>query len=305
MTTAAFPSRGAGRPSNAADLDPSDYDAETDIVVVGGGGGGLPSALFARWLGNDVILLEKATELGGTARKAAFWYWVPNNEPMRTTGIDDTEEGFLQYVARLSRPQCYDPAHPTLGMSQWEFDLCKGIYQSASEATELLNARGALVYRHCAAVPDYWSELEEDTTPTGRVLVPADARESMSDGGQVAIRTLSAAAERDGIDCRTAHRVQRVITADGAVVGVEATTADGTTRRIARSQGSDLRDRWIHPRPRAAPELPQRAGVRGVRGDVERRRLRADRSTARRPAAQHAIQLDVPDPPREGRAARP
>jgi hypothetical protein len=232
MTTADFPPRDAGRPSNAADLDPSDYDAEVDIVVVGGGGGGLPSALFARWLGNEVILLEKASQLGGTARKAAFWYWVPNNEPMRADGIDDTEEGFLQYVARLSRPQCYDPTHPTLGMSQWEFDLCKGIYQSASDATELLNARGALVYRHCAAVPDYWSELEEDTTPTGRVLVPADARESMSDGGQVAIRTLSAAAERDGIDCRTGHRVQRVITANGSVVGVEATTADGTTTRI-------------------------------------------------------------------------
>ena len=54
-------------------------DAVADVVVVGGGGGGLPTALFSRWLGNDVVLLEKADELGGTARKAAFWYWVPNN----------------------------------------------------------------------------------------------------------------------------------------------------------------------------------------------------------------------------------
>ncbi len=36
---------------------------------MGGGGGGLPAALFGRWLGNDVILLEKAPELGGTAAK--------------------------------------------------------------------------------------------------------------------------------------------------------------------------------------------------------------------------------------------
>ena len=50
------------------------FEAEADIVVVGGGGGGLPAALFSRWLGNDVILLEKAPELGGTAAKAAFWY---------------------------------------------------------------------------------------------------------------------------------------------------------------------------------------------------------------------------------------
>jgi hypothetical protein len=232
MTAVDFAPRGPSRPSMMADLEPSDLDAEVDIIVVGGGGGGLPAALFARWLGNEVIVLEKAAELGGTARKAAFWYWVPNNAPMRSIGLDDTEEGFLRYVARLSRPQCYDPDHPTLGMSQWEFDLCRGIYQSASEATELLNARGALVYRHCAEVPDYWSELEEDNMPTGRVLVPADARESMSDGGQVAIRTMSAAAARDGVDVRTGHRVQRVITSGPAVVGVEATATDGSTRRF-------------------------------------------------------------------------
>ncbi|HEX6420637.1 MAG TPA: FAD-binding protein, partial [Acidimicrobiales bacterium] len=55
------------------------FDAAADVVVVGGGGGGLPAALFSRWLGNEVVVLEKAPELGGTARKAAFWYWVPNN----------------------------------------------------------------------------------------------------------------------------------------------------------------------------------------------------------------------------------
>src|SRR6476660_3531482 len=85
------------------------FDATADVVVVGGGGGGLPAALFARWLGDEVILLEKAQELGGTAKKAAFWYWIPNNRSMREAGIEDREEDFLRYVARLSRPQHYDP----------------------------------------------------------------------------------------------------------------------------------------------------------------------------------------------------
>ena len=257
MTAAEFAPRETSRPVSASGLGPSDYDDEVDVVVVGGGGGGLPAALFARWLGNDVLLLEKAPELGGTARKAAFWYWIPNNQPMQALGIEDTEEGFLRYVARLSRPQRYDADSPTFGMAPWEFDLCRGIYQSASEATELLNERGAIVYRHCAEVPDYWSELEEDVTPTGRVLVPADARESMSDGGQVAIRTLSAAAERDGVEVRTGHRVQRVITSGTAVVGVEATTADGNTARFAARKAvifatggfthdSEMRQNFLH-----------------------------------------------------------
>jgi len=81
-------------------------------------------------------------------------------------------------------------------------------------------------------VPDYWSELPEDKAPYGRVLVPEGARESMSDGGQVGVRTMSEAARRARVDLRTSHRVQRVVTADGAVVGVEATTPDGTPLRV-------------------------------------------------------------------------
>jgi 3-oxosteroid 1-dehydrogenase len=217
---------------SAAPAPPAAFDAEADVVVVGGGGGGLPAALFSRWLGNEVILLEKAPELGGTARKAAFWYWVPNNAPMRALGQSDREEDFLRYVARLSRPHQYDPDSPTLGLSEWEHGQCRAIYESASPATELLAERDALPYRHCAEVPDYWAELPEDKAPTGRVLVPLDARESMSDGGEVGIRTMEAAARRDGVEVRTSHRVQRLVAADGAVVGVEATTPDGSTHRV-------------------------------------------------------------------------
>src|SRR5690349_9189205 len=53
---------------SAAPAGAGTFDATADIVVVGGGGGGLPAALFARWLGDEVILLEKAPELGGTAK---------------------------------------------------------------------------------------------------------------------------------------------------------------------------------------------------------------------------------------------
>ena len=46
----------------------------------------------------------------------------------------------------------------------------------------------------------------------------------MSDGGEVALRTMSAAAKRDGVDIRVNHRVQRVIkNSVGEVVGVEVT----------------------------------------------------------------------------------
>jgi 3-oxosteroid 1-dehydrogenase len=228
-TTASLPARESAAPVP----DDRPPDAVADVVVVGGGGGGLPAALFSRWLGNEVVLLEKADELGGTARKAAFWYWVPNNEAMRAAGIVDDESDFLRYVARLSRPTAYAPDSPTLGLTQWEHDMCRAIYASAAPATELLAEKGALEYRHCADVPDYWSEIPEDKAPTGRVLVPRGARETMSDGGVVAVESMSAAARRDGVDIRTGHRVQRLVVRDDAVVGVEATSTDGATHRIA------------------------------------------------------------------------
>ncbi|MFD5329831.1 FAD-binding protein, partial [Streptomyces sp. NPDC127092] len=140
MTTAQTPHTAPRQSALPAPLTTIDHT--TDIVVVGGGGGGLPAALFSRWNGNDVILLEKADELGGTARKAAFWYWVPNNEPLRRAGLVDSEEDYLRYVARLSRPTLYDAQSPTLGLPEDEYAALRAIYESASPAAELLAARG-------------------------------------------------------------------------------------------------------------------------------------------------------------------
>src|SRR6516164_11172975 len=113
-------------------------------------------------------------------------------------------------MARLSRPEVYDPKAPKFGMSAWEYAQYEAIYDNASTATELLSKKGALEYRHCDFVPDYWAELPEDKASKGRVLLPKGARETMSDGGEVAVKTMSAAALRDGVNIRTGLRVQRV-----------------------------------------------------------------------------------------------
>ena len=127
------------------------FDVEADIVVVGGGGGGLATALFARWLGNEVVLLEKAAELGGTANKAAFWYWVPNNKHDAAQPASRTrKEDCIRYMARLSRPSATTPTSPTFGMTEWEYDCATPRSTTTPRpATELLAERGALEYRHC------------------------------------------------------------------------------------------------------------------------------------------------------------
>jgi 3-oxosteroid 1-dehydrogenase len=223
------------RKSSAPAAAKGKFDAEVDVITIGSGVAGLATALFSRWQGNDVLVLEKAGRLGGTTRKAAFWYWVPNNAAMRAAGTKDPKKDCIAYMARLSRPEVYDPRAPKFGMSAWEYAQYEAIYDNASTATELLSKKGALEYRHCDFVPDYWAELPEDKAPKGRVLLPKGARESMSDGGEVAIRTMSAAAKRDGVDIRTGHRVQRVIkNSAGEIIGVEADSAKGKRRFFAR-----------------------------------------------------------------------
>lgn len=213
------------------------FDLVTDVVIVGGGCAGLCAALFSRWLGDDVVLLEKAPELGGTTAKSGFWYWVPNNGPMQAAGLEDKEEDFLDYCARISRPEKYVHDSPTFGAADWEFSLYKAIYESTWPAVKLLADRGALPFRHAPEFVDYMGHLEQDKMPTGRVLVPAGSNEAMTDGGPVAVRSLTAAAVEAGVEIRTGHRVQRLVLAGFETVGVVASTVGGDHLAIGARKG--------------------------------------------------------------------
>jgi len=213
------------------------FDAEFDVVVCGGGAGGLATALFSRWRGNSVAILEKASHVGGTAVKAAFWYWVPNNRAMQKLGIQDPKPDFLKLVARITNAQTYDPKAPKFGLTDWQYAMCEAFYDSGADAVELLAEKGALPYRH-VMTNDYWTELPENKAPKGRVLVPKDARESMSDGGRVAIGAMSRAARRDGVTIRTSHRAQRLLlNSRREVIGVEALDAAGALCRVRARKG--------------------------------------------------------------------
>ena len=160
---------------------------------------------------------------------------------------------------------------------------------------------GSTEYRHCDFVPDYWAELPEDKAPKGRVLLPKDALASMSDGGEVAIRTMGAKARGDGIDIRTAHRVQRTIIDDkGGVIGVEADNGKGQTVRIkARKAVIFASGGFTH-------DLAMRKNFLSVPvfGGCAARTNEGDfvniGGGQRGRAAQHELLVDVPDRARKG-----
>jgi hypothetical protein len=120
------------------------FDAEVDVVIANSGVAGLATALFSAWHGNKVLVLEKASQLGGTTRKAAFWYWVPNNAAMRAAGIEDPRQDCIAYMARLSRPETYDRCAPRFGVPACEHSQYEAIYDNAWIATELLSKKRAL-----------------------------------------------------------------------------------------------------------------------------------------------------------------
>jgi 3-oxosteroid 1-dehydrogenase len=201
------------------------WDDAYDIVVVGAGAAGLPAALHAAANGASTVILEKAAEPGGTMKKSAAWYWIPNNTYMQEEGKTDDKEGFLRYCARLARPQAYTDSEP-YGFSEWEYAAVSAVYDNASEANERLAEIGAIKPLYSPAIPDYHSLLPENTAPYGRTLL-IDSGDGEAGKGDVLTEQLVAAAEQQGVPLLTNHRVETVVVDDdGAVVGVRVDDAE-------------------------------------------------------------------------------
>jgi 3-oxosteroid 1-dehydrogenase len=206
-----------------------------DVVVVGAGAAGLPAALHAASQGSRAVVLEKAPEPGGTMKKSAAWYWIPNNTAMREDGKPDDKDAFLRYCARLARPQAYDPDAERLGLSDWEYETISTFYDKAAEANDALAEIGAIAPLYSPAIPDYHSTIPEAKVPYGRTL-QIDRGDGEMGKGDVLTAQLTAAAERLDVPVLCDHRVDAVVVDDdGAVVGVRA-TSNGSTRYFGAGQ---------------------------------------------------------------------
>lgn len=196
-----------------------------DVIAVGGGAAAFAAAVAAASAGRSVLLLEKADHIGGTTRKAAAWYWVPNNDYMRELGLEDSKESVLHYVARLTKPHRYNPDAPLLGLDQWEYDLVDRFYDEAAGVVRTLTELDALVPVHNPEFPDYYAQLRENQGRLGRLLMPARFGAGASDIGTGVdmIDQFAFALGRLGGEIRTSHRVTRLlVAADGSVSGVVA-----------------------------------------------------------------------------------
>ena len=174
------------------------WDQEVDVLVAGSGIGGLGAAVIAAANGAEVAVVEKAATIGGTTAKSAAYMWIPNNKYLRESGRTDPRPDALRYMAKLARPRLYDPAHPTLGLPEWEYAGIAAFYDHASEAAETYERLGVLEFGHAADFPDYYAHIPEDAAPTGRILFPAESQGAPI-GGRILVGKFTDACRRAGV----------------------------------------------------------------------------------------------------------
>jgi succinate dehydrogenase/fumarate reductase flavoprotein subunit len=207
------------------------FDDAADVIVIGTGAAGFTAAVTAAHHGASVIVLEKGVVIGGTTRKAAAAYWVPNNHFMRQKGWADPKADALKHMARLTRPQHYDPAHPTLGLTEWEYTMTEAFYDNAGTAVETLTTWGALEPVPWDVQPDYYAQMDENKAPYGRIIYPHlfdGEPEAIGDGTDM-IKVFARAADAAGVRTFMEHAVTKAVVNDDGdgVVGVIAQTPQG------------------------------------------------------------------------------
>lgn len=227
-----------------------------DVLVLGSGAAGLTAALAAAVEGARVALFEKAELVGGTTALSGGTVWIPNNQPARDAGVEDSRARGLEYLASLS----YDMILP---------ELAEALVDGGPEYVEFIHAHTDLRFQLVEGYPDYhperpgglpcggrsievglvglaalgeWSDriaglpnrLLIRETPLGGgtgVLAPevlAERTEAGSEGlGRGLVAGLLQACLRAGVEISTNARGLRLLTEDGTVTGVEVETPAG------------------------------------------------------------------------------
>ena len=204
------------------------WNHDADIVVVGSGAAGLTAAVTAALNKDDVIVLEKASDPGGTCAKSGGVFWIPNHFGLRENGVVDAREACLRYLARYSYPEIYTEKSPTLGLPPETFALLEAFYDNAGPMVDRVREAGALKVvqwklTHLDKLPpDYFDHAPENKVPRGRSLAAQGADGNPAPGVEI-IAQFEDALDRAGVPILFEHPAHRLILNEaGEVIGLQA-----------------------------------------------------------------------------------
>jgi succinate dehydrogenase/fumarate reductase flavoprotein subunit len=143
----------------------ADYDEQCDVLVVGSGAGGLAAALTAALEGLDVILVEKAGDIGGTTAYSGGFAWIPGNSLAKAAGVKDNIELARDYLRNL------------IG-NAFDADRIESFLRHGPEMIDYFAQRSDVQFSVAMQTVDYHTELQGSLNG-GRSLSPVsiDGRE--------------------------------------------------------------------------------------------------------------------------------
>jgi len=215
---------------------------EFDVVVVGSGGGAMTAALLARKHGLSTVVVEKTDKLGGTSAYSGGACWLPGSAVQQRAGIADSTESARAYLDAIldapdrSKIEAFLVEAPQL-VAVLEED--PALEFEWLPFPEYFDAPGRVSWgRSIQPVNIRRDELPAEVAslvrpPVERDRVGEGGRNTLS-GGQSLIARLLWAFVRDGGSVLTSHCVDALVLEDDRVVGVRASTADGTVEIRAR-----------------------------------------------------------------------
>jgi succinate dehydrogenase/fumarate reductase flavoprotein subunit len=247
------------------------WDRVVDVVVVGSGGAALAAATLARDGGADVLVLERAGQLGGTTAVSGGGVWIPCNPHLRKLGETDSREEALAYIRALTKGSEADPslievyvdtaaemiayleAHTPLRMFATagftDYYAPYGVPGAKRQGrslepvpfpvgAELPAWRDKLASRIALATLGGHTTLEEDLSgrPVDPALIERRKREDIRPKGAALIGALFKGLLDRGVGCQLSARVRELVLAEGAVLGV-VVELDGQRMRIGARRG--------------------------------------------------------------------
>jgi len=133
------------------------WDVDADVVCIGSGLGSIVAAIAAHDKGSRVVVLEKASKLGGVSGWSNGEIYHPCSREMRAAGIEDNEEDARRYFDFIA-----------CGFQEPE--LLDRLLSTRAEAIEYLSDRAGVKFHCVHGLSDYYYPDAPGARNTGRYL---------------------------------------------------------------------------------------------------------------------------------------
>ncbi len=124
------------------------FDHEVDVLVVGSGNGGLTTALCAKIMGSEsVLVIEKGKQIGGTSAMSGGGIWVPCSRYSKALNVDDSIEDAKEYL------------ESTIPAEVRRDEMIDAYLENGPKMLDFLHHNTLVRYLSLAHYPDYYSNL--------------------------------------------------------------------------------------------------------------------------------------------------